>query len=380
MTFRSARRILIASACLVGAACATDDPTSSNDDVPAALRLLAGDPSPYADGDDVWQVFVCRVPTTVGHRVYADDPSRLDITAADLTARLVEGVGDWFGQLSHGRYRPEFREGGEVAITVDGDGDDCVAAAVARAGGGVTGVLVVADARHRDTVSGGWGRPGTCGSPCRSAPVTTTGRAVYVGAADFAPEWGDHPPLDLVQHELGHALDLPHSGVTAYTSPIDMMSDSSAPRVVRADRRDAPDTIAANRIALGWLPLADVVVVDATTTVMLAASTSNTGRRVAVVPLDDTRLITIELLVPQGANDHLPAAGVAVHLIDQSAGACSAGRPCTGQYRRQIPLADDGSHPGVPLAGSGAVLDLDDIGLTVLSIENGTCHVAIEVR
>jgi hypothetical protein len=37
-----------------------------------------------------------------------------------------------------------------------------------------------------------------------------------------------------------------------------------------------------------------------------------------VISLDDRRFITVELLTADGFDDHLPASGVAVHLIDGS--------------------------------------------------------------
>lgn len=373
------------------AGCGADPPNEAGDDAPigdatpAALALLASTPSPYAAGVDVWEVWTCHVPITVGHPLYDDDTWRLARTADELTPIFDRGVGEWFAERSHGVYRPEFRAGGRVRISSAEDDSDCVARALARVGAGANGVLVVADAVHREGMSGGWGRPGRCGSPCRASTADVTGRAVYVGAADFTPAWGDEPPLDLVQHEIGHALDLPHSGDDVggdrYSSPLDVMSNSSAPRQVDPDRRDAPDTIAANRIALGWLSLTDVAVVPLQgATIALAPSTQNSGRRVAVVPLDEWRLVTIELLVPRGANSHLPGPGIAIHLVDQSAEACDnpTGPLCTGQYRRQIPLGQGSLHPGIALLGEGDRADVGPVVVRVMAVNDSTGRVAIE--
>jgi hypothetical protein len=367
--------------------CAADDTSerSSEPTTPRALTLLTSAPSPYALGDDVWEVWTCHVPVTLGHPVYADDIWRMPRTADDLAAIFDDGITDWFAERSHGLYRPMFTAGGRVAISAEGDGFDCADRAIARAGAGTNGVLVIADARHRDDVSGGWGRPGSCGSPCRRGFVNDTGRAVYVGAADFDPAWGERPPLDLVQHEIGHALDLPHSGDEGvgerYTSPIDMMSNSSAPREVRPDRRDAPDTIAANRLALGWLDLDDIAIVTVGdgTKIDLSASTGRSGTRAAVVALDDQRLIVVEVLVNENANDHLPGPGIAVHLIDQSVQACDSpsASPCTGQYRRHRPLAEESLHPGIPLLGQGDRLEFESVEVRVLRVDGSGGRVAI---
>jgi M6 family metalloprotease-like protein len=220
-------------------------------------------------------------------------------------------------------YRPTFAAGGEVAIdTADGP-QACVDQALTKAGNSAHGVLVVADAEHNATQPGGFASAGECQNPpCNAA---TSRRFAYVGAADFSPDWGDKPPMDLIEHELGHALGWPHSGYdaadeTPHESALDVMSDSAAPRDVHPDRRDAPDTLAVNRLAVGWLPTSAMAVVPpAGSTVTLSPSTGTAGTRVAVVALDDHRFLTIELLTADGFDEHLPASGVAVHLVDTSA-------------------------------------------------------------
>lgn len=128
--------------------------------------------------------------------------------------------------------------------------------------------------------------------------------------------------MDLVEHEIGHALGWPHSGYDKsfsepHRSALDLMSNSAAPRSTSPDRRDAPDTLAVNRLCAGWLTSSAIAVVPPSgTSVTLAPSNGATGTRVAVVALDDRRFMTVELLIAEGYDDHLPASGVAVHLID----------------------------------------------------------------
>lgn len=338
--------------------------------LPPALQLLAGHPSPFARGDDRWEVWVCRIPLDTQDPTYGDPTGwRLDASPADLAITLQDGVTPWFETLSHGLYRPVFSAGGTVdAPAVGGDDGDnggaCVDEAQARIrrrsdpGERPDGILVVADAAHADDSAGGWGRPGSCdGAPCGRIDAGESGRAVYVGAADFHPAWPGGHRLDLVEHEIGHALDLPHSGPSPspgddghdrYVSALDVMSDSTARRVLDEQEPSGPDTIAANRVGLGWIGLDDVVVVTGRREVELRPSTADSGTRAAVIALDDHRLVTIELLTPTGLDAHLSAAGIAVHLVDQ--------RPGTGDERVQVPLVGTAPYADLLQAGESFTL------------------------
>ena len=182
-------------------------------------------------------------------------------------------------------------------------------------------VLAIADAEQAEGQPGGYGNGGTCPAapPC---PAATSRRYAYVGASDFHPEWGDRPPLDLVEHELGHTLGLVHSGydptaAQPYTSVLDVMSNSAAPRDTQPGRRDAPGTLAIQRVIAGWFDLAALEVApESGTTVTLAPSAGTEGVRVLVLPVDDLSFLTVELLPATGLDAHLPhGGGVAVHLV-----------------------------------------------------------------
>jgi hypothetical protein len=303
-------------------------------------------------GDDPWTVFICHVPADAQSVVYAGLPLRLSLRADEVAATLDSKVGAYFSNLSHGAYRPHFSAGGEVTIAATDEPQACVDKALAAAGPTAHGVIAIADAEHNANQEGGFANPGSeCAKPPCLASVTR--RSAYVGAADFDPQWGDRPPMDLVEHEIGHALGWPHSGYDqSFSEPtrsaLDVMSNSAAPRDVHADRRDGPDTLAVNRLAAGWLPVSDVAVVPASgATVTLAPSTGDTGTRLAVAAIDEHSFITVELLTANAYDDHLPATGVAVHLI--------AGSDAT---RTQTPLVGSAPYvdlltPGEAFAGSG---------------------------
>jgi hypothetical protein len=303
-------------------------------------------------GDDPWEVFVCHVPTDSQAPDYAGLPLRFPLKPEAIAAILDDKVTEYFTTLSNGDYRPEFTPGGEVAIDATDEPQACVDKAIAASDGNAHGVFVVADAEHNEGRPGGFANPGAeCAKPPCAA--TTTRRSAYVGASDFSPDWGDQPPMDLIEHEIGHALGWPHSGYEASLpvpeqSALDVMSNSAAPRDVLPDRRDAPDTLAINRLSAGWLPESGIAVVAPTgSTVTLSPSNGTSGTRLAVIALDDHRFITVELLAADGFDDHLPASGVAVHLIDAS-----------GSTRTQTPLVGlapytDLLTPGETLTSTG---------------------------
>ena len=142
------------------------------------------------------------------------------------------------------------------------------------------------------------------------------------------------------------------------------MSNSAAGRIASPSAIDAPDTIAINRLALGWLDQTDVFTASTkrTTTTSLKPSTGASGTRLVVVPVDSTRVVTIELVVNDGYNKHLPSAGIAVHIVDTSQGTT------TSRFQQTVEI---GLRSGQTLTTSGwtIVVESVDTNEAVVTVE-----------
>lgn len=346
--------------------CAGDDPTGSTTRIsspPAAGALTSLLASSSAggwrtQGDDPFEVWICHIPADTTAAIYGGLPLRLPLTPDGVAQVANARASPYYAQLSHGQYRPVFSVGGEVTIGADDEPQACVDAAIAGAGDHAEAVLVVADAEHATDQAGGFG---SAGDPCPTdarCRVSISRRAAYIGANDFDPEWGDAPPMDLVEHEIGHTLGWVHSGVDdagRYLSGLDLMSNSAAPREVDPTRRDAPGTLAVNLFLAGWLPADDVVeVVAGPADVTLAPSAGESGTRMIVLARVGGPMYTVELLTDDSLDEHLPAAGVAVHEVDLVDGSIARIAPVIGE-----PPFTELLQPGVPFRVDGWELRVD---------------------
>jgi M6 family metalloprotease-like protein len=249
-----------------------------------------------------------------------------------------------------------FEVGGDITLGIADDEQDCVDKAIDGASDTAQAVLAVADAEHAPGQPGGMGSGGDPAAP--EDAVAVTRRYAYVGAADFnRVTWGDSLPMDLVEHELGHTLGWVHSGLSAdgaYLSGVDLMSNSAAPRDVDPTRRDGPDVLAIHRVLAGWLPMKDVKVAgDSGVGATLVPSTDSTGTRLIVLRVDDATFLTVEWRDDTQYDDHLPAAGVAVHRVVQRAGAVQSIDPVYGT----APFTDL-VQPGATLTVDGWAIDV----------------------
>ncbi len=340
------------------------------------VRMLADRPPPPLDLVEVW---VCDVPPGSTAPVYGGLERRLPLTPASVVEAFGAGVASYFATVSGGAHELRLVPGGTVAMAVGDDEDDCVEAALARSSPTADAVLAVANAEHAVDQPGGRGRPGsrpTCPSTA-DCSAAATGRAAVIGANDLAaaidgtgPAAG--PALDLVQHELGHTLGWPHSGTSVsgddrYVSAIDLMSNSAAPRERFPERRDGPMPLAIDLFDAGWLSFDEVQVVELDpsrdrsepTTVSLVPLDTSGGVRLAVLAVDEHRVLTLEYRRPAGYDEHLPFAGVAVHVVDDRGG--------TDVRRVQLPVHTD-VEPFTDLLVRGDVVRRDGWRIEVLGV------------
>ncbi len=87
--------------------------------------------------------------------------------------------------------------------------------------------------------------------------------------------------------------------------------------------------------------------------VTLVPSTGDSGSRLLLLPVDDETLLTVEYLVADGFDAHLPAGGVAVHRV----------RVRDGVVQPLEPLV--GAAPFTDLLQPGAAFDSDGWSLVV---------------
>ena len=292
-------------------------------------------------GSDPWEVVVCQIPQDTTDPIFDPNAVRLNLSSGDIVAEL-DPVIAYFSRWSHGQYQPNFTAVDGVSISAEEKSDLCVERALDQASPTTRGVMVIANAQHSETAVGGWGRPG---SPCeKNCSAKSTRRAVYIGASDFTPFWKGNPPLDLVEHEMGHALDWPHSSTSVdnfgngvYDSDIDVMSNSAAPRDFNADIRNAPGPLGINLYLSHWLNDNNVALLENGTTSFDLVATSTDlavdGLRLVLVPLNNSTVVSVELLQASGDNQHLLDDRVVIHQIE------SAGE--TGFERRQTVLDAD---------------------------------------
>jgi len=341
--------------------------------------LFANQSGILTSGPDIFEVWICSVPTDTTSVAFEPGGIRLPLSEEAIVPVLTETVAPFFEELSSGAYLPQFVAGGTITLTQKEGPQECLAQSINSSTQG-TAVLAIATAEQRADGAGGYGTSGSACAPARPwpCPAAETGRGIYVGASDFHPDWGAIPAVDLIEHEIGHTLGWPHSGLreTGYASALDLMSNSAAPRTTDPAARNAQGTLAINRLLAGWIPLSDAAIVaDEPTIVELHPSQEATGVRLAVLPIDADRLLTVEYLTSSGLQSHLPESGVTITLIDRTTSSCQTTR-VDRDCRTQQTLVDDYPFDDL-LSAAGESWEGWGWSLTILENVGGTARVEI---
>ncbi|MDE0138636.1 MAG: fibronectin type III domain-containing protein [bacterium] len=327
----------------------------------------------YTLGADTWEVWVCDV---------ADGD--LPVDAADAATLLNREITPYFAWLSGGRYRPEFVVGGVVEADPTHESPrasdyECEDRVAEVSEGGAQGAVIVLD-KEEAVSSGGVGRQNSShvdgtwtvsagAFPDNSRSVQLTAETVLpVSAYCSDCTYPDDIRLDVVAHEVGHALGWPHSfggnrpetsealleidiDIDEYDNPMDMISGSPHGWELRRHGLVA-GTIAVNRYAAGWIDPDDVAVHDGGIASYVLAPIGISGTQMLVLPTGNPgEFISMGARVASGYDAGIPASGVEAYRVDQRASACSPESPpanpdrltCTGLGRRtqQVPPPPD---------------------------------------
>jgi hypothetical protein len=260
-----------------------------------------------------WEVWRCDIP----------DVSKSLSTAA-VIAGLEDDVTDWFEKMSRGRYTPTFvAKGGYAAPNLYG----CVDLGYSPYGSEGTpddrGFIGVTEYGGMQ----GMGTPGVLhytNSP-PSLRLREGTRRLAVGGLDLRYDGSlvPYPAIDVVVHEMGHALGWPHVPLQGssdpYTNAGDMMSGLGS------------TTAAVNLYAAGWIDRSEVSLWESGRSSFRLGGHLTSRTQMVVVPTDD-RGVYYTISAPAADYDEVASSGVAVHFVDQSGsgdGYCLDGLACT---------------------------------------------------
>lgn len=334
----------------------------------ASTDLVLGISATRAVGTDRIAVWVCEVPSTSTHDNYASSSERVDIDPIAVAAWAQAEAAPHFHTVSGGRYRMIFEVGGRLTLAPSDGPHDCLEQARQRSSSPFTNVLAtdtyINGGRH------GFATPGRMYADPQHAPdllsqaPADSGRGAYVSSQAVGGHRASEPHVEVLLHEMGHALGWPHSYTghhDEYDNPLDVMS------VVSRRHRAPLTTLAVNRLAAGWLDPHQVHVHRAgTSDVMLWPVLEDDTQLVLVPSVADARvMLTLEARTPTRDAARKRGSGVAVHVVDQTTQPCKLGKPranCYGIFRRQGQAWGAAhSHDHVVRAGGQVTID----GLTI---------------
>lgn len=372
----------------------------------------------YSLSEDLWEVWVCRVPGW-----------DTQVELGEVVDFLNTTVATYFRELSDGRYRPVFRQGGRVESqdeVASGPGLEegvfapgCAEAVRRRANErqvernpeetGPAGALIVVEFEGYRTGYGTFGNlcPEIYQPGCEpSFPANR--RLVVVGAGAVAPQ----PPLEspiwsLVVHEMGHALAWPHSysgkfsttgpgALGFYDNPMDIMSNIplTAPQ----------GTTVYNRYASGWVDPSSVEIYwggsqvyrlhqtgaapGLVQMVVIPASVIDGQVTEEVNPAGDGLFHVLGVRRLSGLDSGVTKVGVEVYQVDQRREACGPSRrswpdhwPCFAVWTRVAQAVLPGFFGAVDhVISIDERIQLGNTRVRVLSANGSSFEVSVETR
>lgn len=316
----------------------------------------------YSLSEDMWEVWVCRVPGW---------DTRVEL--GEVVEFLNNTVSPYFRELSGGRYRPAFLEGGRVesqdevssgpgleeGVFAPGCAEAVRQQAIQREAErnpediGPAGALIVVEFEGYRTGYGTFGNlcPEIYQPGCEPMFPANRRLAVVGAGAVVAQPPLESPFWSLVVHEMGHALAWPHSysgkfstsrpgALGFYDNPMDIMSNIplTAPQ----------GTTVYNRYASGWVDPSSVEIYWGGKQIYhLHQGGTDPGLvQMVVIPADviegqvteetdpagDGLFYVLGVRRLSGLDSLVPKVGVEVYMIDQRREACGPSRRVWPDY------------------------------------------------
>ena len=268
-------------------------------------------------GTQTWELWFCDVPL---------GDSTVD--QSKVKRLLNSEIASYFRSLSDGKYDPRFEIAGDVKAD---DRDGCAREARTKSPDAL--LAVVTDAADGQAYGAGRG-------------ILLSADSVVRAPRRRAPR------LFTIVHEIGHALDWPHSyggntelrpptdsvwnptddwttQVSEYDNPMDLMSGPSTANANIA-------TIAINRYAAGWIEPGDVSIHPGGAATYELAAPGESGTQMLVLPLGRAGVFyTLGARLGFGYDIAVPRQAVEVYRIDQ--GSAASGFSDAGLDRRTKP-------------------------------------------
>ena len=333
-------------------------------------------------GDQLWDVWLCRVPGGHAGAWRVGDLER-------LVGEMSEGMVSYFDWLSQGRFDPRFRAAGMVEVERGLEigrfayDPECSAAvelmyeeerirgkdwAPAR-----NGIIVVDKHRPGWRSHGGPGGAyyGSTGFPNNRADYyPSNGRQAFLYYDERGAVFDDSGIASdrfafVTAHEMGHVLNWPHSFVGTRQTPFDGQYNNEMDMMSASPSLTA--TIAVNRYAAGWIDPVDVEVYRGGRVRYTLRFIGEEGTQMLVLPSETPGdYLLASARSNTGYDSGLSQWGVETYEIEQ---AC---RSCYGLRRRaaQYPVTIDNRY-GSHVHGVGESAIYGNVELSVIDELDG---------